>query len=555
VTHSAAVYYRPEGYDTGGTRLMGRHAAGEGFLRALAATAGTAPLHCFAPSPSDFDDFKRRVQAFGGSPPPMRFIPFARHKDLAEPGALHHPSPGVAELAWLRRFVGQRAYSVTGVVHTMCSDNVLGALGNLLTAPVQPWDALICPSRSVATAVRRVLDDYAEYLAQRMGACPDTPIRLPVIPLGAEVTGLAARSKDADLRSSMRRELGFADGDVVVLFVGRLIFYAKAHPAPMLMALERAAKRSGKRLRMVFAGWFENEREEQDFKAAPAVFCPSVPTVFLDGRAPKVREGIWSAADIFYSPVDNIQETFGLTPIEAMASGLPVVASDWDGYRETVIHGETGLLAPTTAPVPGPCLDLGRDYLSGALNYSTFVAHSCFAAGVDVQALAQALETLAGDAHLRRTMGEAGGKRALDLYDWQVVIHQYRDLWAELAEVRTSAPETAPLSSGAPPYPLGGDPYHLFTHYPTTALGPNTKLTSGEVSVAELEKTWMTNFGSGRRLPPELLARIAETVAERGQATAGELMTGLDPASAYPPETWAVSLAYLVKFDVLRIDR
>jgi uncharacterized membrane protein len=86
-------------------------------------------------------------------------------------------------------------------------------------------------------------------------------------------------------------------------------------------------------------------------------------------------------------------------------------------------------------------------------------------------------------------------------------------------------------------------------------LGPNTKLTSGDVSVAELEKTWMTNFGSGRRLPPELMARIAETVAKRGQATAGELMAELDPASAHTPETWAVSLAYLVKFDVLRIKR
>ena len=38
--------------------------------------------------------------------------------------------------------------------------------------------------------------------------------------------------------------------------------------------------------------------------------------------------------DIFVSLSDNIQETFGLTPLEGMASGLPVVATDWNGYRD-----------------------------------------------------------------------------------------------------------------------------------------------------------------------------------------------------------------------------
>ena len=39
------------------------------------------------------------------------------------------------------------------------------------------------------------------------------------------------------------------------------------------------------------------------------------------------------------SLADNIQETFGLTPVEAMAAGLPCVMSDWDGYRDTVRDG------------------------------------------------------------------------------------------------------------------------------------------------------------------------------------------------------------------------
>ena len=64
------------------------------------------------------------------------------------------------------------------------------------------------------------------------------------------------------------------------------------------------------------------------------MLCPEVQLHVLDGRGEKVRREIWSAADIFVSLVDNIQETFGLAPLEAMAAGLPTVVSDWDGFRD-----------------------------------------------------------------------------------------------------------------------------------------------------------------------------------------------------------------------------
>ena len=44
----------------------------------------------------------------------------------------------------------------------------------------------------------------------------------------------------------------------------------------------------------------------------------------------------------------SIEEDFGLTPVEAMASGKAVVAVDEGGYRESVVHGATGWLVPAT---------------------------------------------------------------------------------------------------------------------------------------------------------------------------------------------------------------
>jgi glycosyltransferase involved in cell wall biosynthesis len=45
--------------------------------------------------------------------------------------------------------------------------------------------------------------------------------------------------------------------------------------------------------------------------------------------------------------VETLQESFGITPLEAMASGLPAVVSDWSGYRDTVAHRKTGFHVKT----------------------------------------------------------------------------------------------------------------------------------------------------------------------------------------------------------------
>ena len=54
-----------------------------------------------------------------------------------------------------------------------------------------------------------------------------------------------------------------------------------------------------------------------------------------------------SACDLVLSLVDNVQETFGLSIAEAMAAGRPVVASNWDGYRDLLRDGIDGFLIPS----------------------------------------------------------------------------------------------------------------------------------------------------------------------------------------------------------------
>ncbi len=65
---------------------------------------------------------------------------------------------------------------------------------------------------------------------------------------------------------------------------------------------------------------------------------------------------------VLYTPID---EDFGLVPVEAQASGKPVVGVDEGGLRETVLHGETGLLVQPKAE------------LIQSLHLSVYTAHLC----------------------------------------------------------------------------------------------------------------------------------------------------------------------------------
>jgi len=195
---------------------------------------------------------------------------------------------------------------------------------------------------------------------------------------------------------------------------------------------------------------------------------------FEDGNDGDLLGELWAGADIFLSLVDNIQETFGITPLEAMAAGLPIVASDWDGYRHTLRDGVEALLIPTLgAPGGGLGATLAARHALEMDSYQAYVGAAAQHTAVHVGRAAEALAALIRQPELRRRLGAAGRTRVAEAFDWPVVARQYVALSEELAAIRLAAP---PSAAAVTRHPVKADPFVAFGRFATAGLALDTRL-------------------------------------------------------------------------------
>jgi glycosyltransferase involved in cell wall biosynthesis len=171
--------------------------------------------------------------------------------------------------------------------------------------------------------------------AHEKGTCADLRLApaegIHVVPNGIDITRFDLSS---ETRSRARGDLGVAAGDRLVLAVGRLSA-EKGHAVLMRAFVELASDIAD--IRLIIAG-------DGPVKAALAKEAGGLigqGRIYLPGTRTDVPE-LLAAADMFVLP--SLYEGFGLAALEAMAAGLPVIATNVGGVPELVRDGTDGIL-------------------------------------------------------------------------------------------------------------------------------------------------------------------------------------------------------------------
>ena len=409
----------------------------------------------------------------------LRFLDIATLKAGRIPREIsnwHDVDGYFSELATLRANLSPRLYPVSSTFHVLSYPHLLHSwILRLLLVRSYSCDSIICTSRAAKSALQNLLQHVASRLraSHRLEAAYEG--RMDVIPYALDTDRFRPRDKQ-----EVRTQLGLPEDAFLILWIGRLSMLDKADLLPLIQVFqELVVANPEKKLTLLLGG------------AGPAIFTEMMTNLardlgivdrvlFVSPVPPSVRELYFSAADVFVSPADNIQETFGITPQEAMASGVPQVVSDWNGYRDTVAQGKTGFLIPTymARTDTRTCLQ------AGLFDRYDMMDHLRMAQGtaIDLRRYREALQILIDNGELRSEMQRRSRKRALDLFSGEVVISRHAALWKEQRAIATGSvyEPTADSDYAVPAY------FDTFGHYATRVLSRGTRVTASARTASAL---------------------------------------------------------------------
>lgn len=200
-----------------------------------------------------------------------------------------------------------------------------------------------------------------------------------------------AQFEPAPKGDAFRAHLGIGGDTPLVLFAGRLASNKGLHV--LVPAFARLAQAHPGAV-LVLAGEDQDQRARLERLAHESDIEKRVR--FTGHLTPELYLSALAAADVFVLPSE--WEAFGIVLAQAMACGVPCVATRVGGAPDVVVDGETGTLVP----------------------YG------------DEQALASAISVLLVDPDARRRMGEAGKRRAFSEYSWARVADRTLTLYEQL---------------------------------------------------------------------------------------------------------------------------
>jgi glycosyltransferase involved in cell wall biosynthesis len=296
--------------------------------------------------------------------------------------------------------------SIRGLIRTLKPDAVhlfglfsvsslgaMWAIRGLENLVISVWGSDIKPAGGGETYKERLIKRYllnqadclvsvSEYLAHEVERYLKYPRDIEIVPWGVDI----------DMFRPIQRR-----GNSRVITVG---FAKRLHPLSgpdiLLKAFQYARDKCKREVLLKIAGSGPMETQlKQD--AAQLGLADSVEWVGWVGTPEGLRDFYYSV-DMFVMP--SRRESFGVSAVEASATGLPVVASRFGGIPEIVVHGETGLLVDPD----------------------------------DIHGFGEAIVTLGENEDLRRQMGVKARARAEERFNWRNSVRDMVTIYRRVSE-------------------------------------------------------------------------------------------------------------------------
>jgi D-inositol-3-phosphate glycosyltransferase len=294
---------------------------------------------------------------------------------------------------WLSGLVGIRLAAAWRVPHVTMF-HTLGEIKNRASRLENESPARIEAERAIAAAAHRVVCATPEEKAELVRLYAADPARLSVIPLGVDLEQF--RPLD---RAAARGRLGLGAGHVV-LFVGRL---EPIKGVDILISAAAMVESDADCKIVIVGGDDESAAAVAALREQATALGIAERVVFAGAVDHRELPFYYNAADVCVIPSHH--ESFGLVAVEAMACGVPVVASRVGGLTRTVRDGETGYLIPWLCPEP----------------------------------FAERIELLLDNEPLRRGLGE-GGREAVYRYRWESVASAILELYESVQREQALRP-------------------------------------------------------------------------------------------------------------------
>jgi glycosyltransferase involved in cell wall biosynthesis len=318
------------------------------------------------------------------------------------PGIALHRMPIYSRNPWrqivnnvrIRRFIRNLAPEVIHLfgLFSLSSLGTMVLIRGLQNLAISVWGSDVVAGGDKETFKEKLIKKYllnrgdrvvaiSEYLARETMRYLNHPRKIDVVPWGVDLDMFPS----VDIKKK---------GEIVTLgFAKRL--HILSGPDILLKSFQYARDRCNRKLLLKIAGDGPMEAQlKQD--AVQMGLADSIEWAGWLGSSEALRD-FYHSIDLFVMP--SRRESFGVSAIEASASGLPVIASRFGGIPEIVIHNETGLLADPE----------------------------------DIEGFGKAIVSLGENENLRIEMGVKGRKRVEERFDWRSSIKRMTDIYRQMS--------------------------------------------------------------------------------------------------------------------------